>query len=68
MQEIRICENQRKAGRRQDMWEIVLDSLLDTAKLVPFLLLTYMAMEYLEHQAGGAAARLVRRAGWTTAE
>lgn len=45
------------------MWEIILDSLLDTAKLVPFLLLTYMAMEYLEHQTGGAAARLVRRAG-----
>lgn len=45
------------------MWEIVADSLLDTAKLVPFLLLTYMAMEYLEHRAGSAAASLVRRAG-----
>ena len=45
------------------MWEIISDSLLDTAKLLPFLLLTYIAMEYLEHQAGDAAARLVRRAG-----
>ncbi len=45
------------------MWDIISDSLLDTAKLIPFLLLTYIAMEYLEHQAGGAAARLVRRAG-----
>lgn len=45
------------------MWEIVADSLLDTAKLVPFLLLTYVAMEYLEHRAGDAAASLVRRAG-----
>ena len=45
------------------MWEIILDSLRDTAKLVPFLLLTYMAMEYLEHQTGETAARLVRRAG-----
>ncbi|MBD5527150.1 MAG: arsenic efflux protein [Lachnospiraceae bacterium] len=45
------------------MWEIILDSLRDTAKLVPFLLLTYMTMEYLEHQTGETAARLVRRAG-----
>lgn len=45
------------------MWEIIWDSLLDTAKLIPFLLLTYIAMEYLEHRAGGAAAGLVRRAG-----
>lgn len=45
------------------MLDIVLDSLLDTAKLIPFLLLTYLAMEYLEHRAGGASARLVRRAG-----
>lgn len=45
------------------MWEIILDSLLDTVKLIPFLLLTYIAMEYLEHRAGDAAAGLVRRAG-----
>lgn len=45
------------------MWEIILDSLLDTIKLIPFLLLTYIAMEYLEHRAGDAAAGLVRRAG-----
>ena len=45
------------------MLDIVLDSLLDTAKLLPFLLLTYIVMEYLEHRAGTAAIRLVRRAG-----
>ena len=45
------------------MWDIILDSLLDTAKLIPFLLLTYIAMEYLEHRAGAATTRLVRRAG-----
>lgn len=32
------------------MWDIILDSVLDTAKLLPFLLLTYIAMEYLEHR------------------
>lgn len=45
------------------MLDIILDSLLDTVKLIPFLLLTYIAMEYLEHRAGAAAIRLVRRAG-----
>lgn len=45
------------------MLDIVLDSLLDTAKLIPFLLLTYIVMEYLEHRAGAATIGLVRRAG-----
>lgn len=45
------------------MLDIVLDSLLDTAKLLPFLLLTYIVMEYLEHRAGDATIGVVRRAG-----
>lgn len=45
------------------MLDIILDSLLDTAKLMPFLLLTYIAMEYLEHHAGAVAIGVVRRAG-----
>lgn len=45
------------------MWDIILESLLDTAKLLPFLLLTYIVMEYLEHRAGTATIGLVRRAG-----
>lgn len=45
------------------MWDVILDSLLDTAKLIPFLLLTYIVMEYLEHRAGAATIRLVRRGG-----
>lgn len=45
------------------MLDIISDSLLDTAKLLPFLVLTYIVMEYLEHRAGDASARVVRRAG-----
>ncbi len=45
------------------MLDIILDSVLDTAKLLPFLLLTYIVMEYLEHRAGSATVGLVRRAG-----
>lgn len=45
------------------MWEIILDTLLDVAKLLPFLFLTYVAMEYLEHRAGKRTEALVKRAG-----
>lgn len=45
------------------MWDIFLDALLDTAKLLPFLLLTYVAMEYLEHRTGAGARKLIQRAG-----
>lgn len=38
-------------------------SVLDTLYLIPFLLVTYLAMEWLEHKAGDKAAAAVRRAG-----
>lgn len=45
------------------MWDVIIDTLLDTVKLIPFLLLTYLAMEYLEHKTGRKAQGLVRKAG-----
>lgn len=45
------------------MLDVIIDTLLDTVKLVPFLLLTYLAMEYLEHKTGQKAQGLVRKAG-----
>ena len=45
------------------MFDIIADTLLDTIKLVPFLFLTYLAMEYLEHKAGEKTAHMVRKAG-----
>ena len=38
-------------------------SVEDTLYLVPFLLVTYLAMEWLEHKAGAHAEAAVRRAG-----
>ena len=32
--------------------EAVLEALLDSLKLLPFLFLTYLLMEFLEHKAG----------------
>ncbi len=43
--------------------EIIHHSLLDTARLIPFLFLTYLFMEFLEHRSGDAAARWLGRSG-----
>lgn len=45
------------------MLDILLDSLLDSVKLIPFLFLTYLFMEFLEHRAGSAASHRIRTAG-----
>lgn len=43
--------------------EVLLDTLLDFLKLLPFLFLTYLFMEWLEHRAGGKMETAIRRAG-----
>ena len=45
------------------MLDVILDTLLDTVKLLPFLYLAYLLMEFLEHKSGGAAGRLLGRSG-----
>ena len=45
------------------MLDVILDTLIDSIKLVPFLFLTYLAMEYLEHKAGEKTTCMVRKAG-----
>lgn len=43
--------------------ELLLDAFLDTLKLVPFLFLTYLGMEYIEHHTGAKTQQIVSRAG-----
>lgn len=45
------------------MKEIIIDTVLDSVRLIPFLFLTYLVMEYLEHKTGDMAARVVERSG-----
>ena len=45
------------------VWDALLDALLDGVKLLPFLLLTYLAMEWLEHKAGNKVNAFVRKSG-----
>ena len=50
-----------------DFWHLlghgILHTLEDTVKVVPFLFLTYLLMEFLEHKAGGAPERWLRTSG-----
>lgn len=43
--------------------EIFLHGVLDTLKIVPFLFLTYLLMEFIEHRAGDKAESFMKRAG-----
>ncbi len=45
------------------MLHLIEDALMDSVKLIPFLFLTYLVMEYLEHRTGGHARKLIRRPG-----
>lgn len=43
--------------------EILLHTLGETARLLPFLFLTYLLMEFLEHKSGDAAAKWLKGSG-----
>ncbi len=43
--------------------DIIADTITDAVKLLPFLFVTYLAMEYIEHKAGSSVEQMVQRAG-----
>ncbi len=43
--------------------EVLLEAVIDTAKLLPFLFLTYLLMEYLEEKAQAHTLEIVRKTG-----
>lgn len=45
------------------MPDFILDALLDVLKLLPYLFLTYLVLEFIEHKAMDRAADLVSKAG-----
>lgn len=45
------------------MKEVLIDTLLDVAKLLPFLYLTYLLMEFLEHRSGKRFQRILTDSG-----
>jgi hypothetical protein len=47
------------------VWDIFLEACIDTIKLVPFLFITYLIMEWLEHKTGSRTQAVIRKAGRT---
>lgn len=45
------------------VWHVLEHSVKDTLYLIPFLFVTYLAMEWLEHKAGERTQAAIRRAG-----
>ena len=43
--------------------DIIADSFIDSIRLLPFLFITYLIMEYLEHKAGDKMQAAIRSAG-----
>ena len=45
------------------MWDVILDTLIDTLKLIPFLLITYILMEFIEHKTSEKSKNTIKKAG-----
>ena len=57
MQSNCICTFMILYNRREDIFmllEVIKDTVFDSLRLLPFLFLTYLLMEFLEHRAGEA--------------
>lgn len=46
------------------VWDILADAAIDTLKLVPFLFVTYLIIEAIEHKASEKTERLIEKAGF----
>lgn len=45
------------------MLDVLLDALIDSVKLLPFLFITYLIMEYIEHKTSNKAKETIKKSG-----
>ena len=45
------------------MWDIILDTLIDALKLLPFLFLAFYIIEILEHKLGNKTEKVIKKSG-----
>lgn len=43
--------------------DVCIDTIIDIAKLIPFLFLTYLLMEYIEHKTGEKTKNVIKKSG-----
>ena len=47
----------------QEILEVLQDTAIDTIKLLPFLFITYLIMEYIEHKTSDKTKKIVEKSG-----
>lgn len=52
-----------KKKEEQRMIDVILDTLIDSVKLLPFLFITYLIMEFIEHKTGDKAKNIIKKSG-----
>lgn len=45
------------------MLDVILDTLIDSIKLLPFLFITYLLMEYIEHKMKHKSKETIQKSG-----
>lgn len=45
------------------MWDVILETLLDSVKLIPFLFITYLIMEWIEHKTKEKTKETIQKSG-----
>ena len=45
------------------MLDVLMDTLIDSIKILPFLFLTYLIMEYIEHKTSDKSKQLIKKSG-----
>ena len=45
------------------MIDVLLDAIIDSVKLVPFLFITYLIMEYIEHKTKDKTKKAIKKSG-----
>ena len=45
------------------MFEVIQETIIDVIKLIPFLFITYLIMEYIEHKTSEKAKKTIKKAG-----
>ena len=53
----------QKGIKMQEILEVLQDTAIDTIKLLPFLFITYLIMEYIEHKTSNKVKDVIKKSG-----